>query len=117
MKFWMKSRNQELNNLYSSGIISVNKRVYYVARIDNFSRKIHREERRIISECILREIWSEEVNRIHRCNESSVSVNGKYKLCVNYVNDVPRKMRHEEQPLIDKKLFDYWSLLHNNRVS
>jgi hypothetical protein len=63
-----------------------------------------RVERRKISKWILKEIWSEEVNRIHRCNESSVSVNGKYKLCVNYVNDVdPRKMRDEEQPLIDKK--------------
>jgi hypothetical protein len=43
---------------------------------------------------------SEEVNRIHRvqdefqgherCNESSVSVNGKYKLCGNYVNGIAR---------------------------
>jgi hypothetical protein len=40
-----------------------------------------RVDGRIISKWILKEILSEEVNRIRCCNESSVSVNGKYKFC------------------------------------
>jgi hypothetical protein len=88
--------------LCSSGIISVNKWVDYVARRNEIrhpwiilvgkSTEDNMEEirvdGRIISKWILKEIGNEEVNRIRRCNESSVSVNGKYKSSVNCVNDI-----------------------------
>jgi hypothetical protein len=62
--------------------------------VDNFNLEIHREDNmeeirvdgRIISRWILNGICSEEVIKV--TNESSFSVNGKYKLFVNYVINI-----------------------------